>query len=153
MTNIEGPQREQRIVVGVDGSEPSRQALLWAVHQATLTGAQVEAVMTWHVPVVTAYGGLGPVPTDAAGPDFAEKALNELISEALGDPWPLGVVARVIEGPPGDVLVTEARRAELLVVGNRGHGTWAGLLLGSVSKYCVGHATCPVVVVRHALAA
>jgi nucleotide-binding universal stress UspA family protein len=57
-------------------------------------------------------------------------------------------VRQVIEGPPARVLIDASQNADLLVVGSRGHGAFAGMLIGSVSQHCVHHASCPVVVVR-----
>jgi nucleotide-binding universal stress UspA family protein len=59
------------------------------------------------------------------------------------------VQARVLQGPPALVLEQAAADADLLVVGNRGFGGFAGMVLGSVSEHCIHHATCPVVVVHH----
>jgi nucleotide-binding universal stress UspA family protein len=62
----------------------------------------------------------------------------------------LDVTVEALEGHPGERLITLSEDAELLVVGSRGHGGFVGLLLGSVTTYCVNHARCPVVVVRGA---
>lgn len=135
------------IVVGVDGSEPSKQALQWAARQAQLTGASLQAVLSWSVPVM-AYGGPVVIPYEA---DFSQEAggvLDRAISTTLGDDPKVKVSASVVEGRAAEVLVEAARGAALLVVGSRGHGAFTGMLLGSVSEYCVAHAPCPVVVVR-----
>jgi len=112
---------EPRIVVGVDGFESSRAALRWAIHQAKLTGAVVEAVTTWHVPA-----GAGWVPaTDM--PDYQEDArtiLCEAITEMCTLDPDVQVCPRVVEGRAGQVLVDAAEGADLLVVGSRGHGAW-----------------------------
>ena len=137
-----------RIVAGVDGSSSSDSALRWAIRQAGLTGATVDAVLAWHYPV--AAGGYGWAPTGLEGGfDFkenAEKVLADAISAAV-DPGVL-VRARVAEGDPAQVLVDASDGADLLVVGNRGHGGFTEALLGSVSQHCVHHAHCPVVVIR-----
>lgn len=140
---------DNKIVVGVDGSPGSKSALRWAMTQAQLTGAKVEAIISWQDPVMWAspYG----VPA-MSEPDIlaasAEKALNETVAEVAGQlGQPADVLARVVEGHPAEVLITAATGAGLLVVGSRGHGTFAGLMLGSVSQLCVQHAPCPVVVV------
>ncbi len=138
-------EESSRIVVGVDGFETSEAALRWAVHQAKLTGAVVEAVTAWHVPV-----GTGWIPT-ADMPDYQADAcavLSEAIT-GLGDvEQDVQVCPRVVAGQAGQVLVEAARGADLLVVGSRGHGGLAEAMLGSVSQYCMHHAPCPVVIVR-----
>jgi nucleotide-binding universal stress UspA family protein len=137
---------DRRIVVGVDSSTGSRTALRWALTQARLTGATVQAVTAWQSPVV--YDGWVPVPDRYAIIAAAEKALAETVAEVAGteDP-PVEVRGAVAEGPAAQVLLTAAEGAELLVVGSRGHGAFAGMLLGSVSQHCVQHAPCAVVVI------
>ncbi len=136
-----------RIVVGVDGSPSSRAALRWAVRQAKLTGAAVDAYTAWEMPVSYSW-----VQGAVSGIEDFEKAAWRTLAEAIGEtgaaqagveihPW-------VQEGHPAHVLVAAARGASLLVVGSRGHGEFAAALLGSVSQNCVHHAPCPVVVVR-----
>ena len=134
-----------RIVVGVDGFESSQAALRWAIHQAKLTGAVVEAVTAWQVPV-----GTGLVPA-ADMPDYQDDArlvLTEAITEMCMIDPDVEVRPRVVQGRAGQVLVDAAEGADLLVVGCRGHGGLAEALLGSVGQYCVHHASCPVVIMR-----
>ena len=136
---------EHRIVVGVDGFESSKAALRWAICQAKLTGAVVEAVIAWHVPV-----GTGWVPTPDM-PDYQDDAftvLAEAIDEMCAIDPDVQVCPRVVEGRAGPVLVDAADGAELLVVGSVGHGGLAGALLGSVGQYCAHNAACPVVIMR-----
>ncbi|MET0765943.1 MAG: universal stress protein [Blastococcus sp.] len=133
-----------RIVVGVDGSPSSERALRWAAQQARMTGQELHAVMSWNVPVphdepLTGefdWGG------DAAG------ALMKTVENVLGEPDARQVVPHVTQGHPAKVLMDAARNADLLVVGSRGHGGFASLLLGSVSQHVIAQATCPVVVVH-----
>lgn len=135
-----------RIVVGVDGSPCSIDALRWAAHQAALTGARVDAVMSWEYP--TNFGmEFGVVDVDWA--QNAELALGTSLRQAFG-PRVEAVTGRVVRGRPGEVLVAAAAGAQLVVVGSRGHGAMAGMLLGSVSEYVTAHAPCPVLVIRHA---
>jgi nucleotide-binding universal stress UspA family protein len=134
-----------RIVVGVDGFESSEAALRWAIRQAKLTGAVVEAVTAWQIPAGT---GLVP-PTDM--PDYQDDArmvLTEAIAETCMIDPEVEVRPRVVEGRAAQVLVDAAEGAELLVLGSRGHGGLAEALLGSVGQYCVHHAPCPVVIMR-----
>jgi nucleotide-binding universal stress UspA family protein len=134
-----------RIVVGVDGFESSKAALRWAIHQAKLTGAVVEAVTVWQVPVST--GWLPAVDT----PDYQHDAfavLAEALTEMSAIYPDVQVCPRVVEGRAGQVLVSAAEGADLLVVGSRGHSGLAEALLGSVGQYCVRHAPCPVVIMR-----
>ena len=137
----------ERIVVGVDGSTGSVSALRWAVAEATLRGAVVEAVSAFHVPYV---GGAPAMPLMLDPAEFAESA-EALLREVVGavDDSALSEPIRpiVIEGAASTVLVEAGRGSSLLVVGARGHGGLAGMLMGSVSRQVAEHATVPVVVV------
>jgi nucleotide-binding universal stress UspA family protein len=134
-----------RIVVGIDGSQASTQALRWAVEQAKLTGASIDAVIAWH-PVIV-FGFSPPI-----GDFDVEGAARTVLANAIqavtdGNP-PVEIRQHVTEGQAAQVLVNAASDASLLVVGNRGHTGITESLLGSVGQYSVHHATCPVVVVR-----
>jgi nucleotide-binding universal stress UspA family protein len=133
-----------RIVVGVDGSPASVAALRWAITQAGLTGAEVQAVTSWQIP---GQYGFEFYSIEADWPDVARRTLATAVKEA-GDGGPLDVQSLVLEGHPAYVLVEASVGAQLLVVGSRGHGGFAGMLLGSVSEYVIAHASCPVLVVR-----
>ena len=144
MKNRQGDE-QHRIVVGVDGFESSKAALRWAIRQAKLTGAVVEAVIAWHIPV-----GTGWIPTPDM-PDYQEDAftvLAEAINEMCTVDPDVQVCPRVLEGRAGQALVEAADGADLLVVGSEGHRGLAEALLGSVGQYCANNASCPVVVMR-----
>jgi len=147
----EPTQPDRRVVVGVDGSPCSVKALRWAIVQAQRTGAGVEAVASWQDPVVSGYFSYGFAPVFTDDQDWAAltgKYLQESVAGAVDELHPdRQVVARVVQGHPAQVLLDAAVGAQLLVVGSRGHGTLAGMLLGSVSQHCVQHAPCPVVVI------
>jgi nucleotide-binding universal stress UspA family protein len=134
------------IVVGVDGSEPSVRALHWAAQQAGLTGASLEAVTTWQWP--SSYGWGPPLPDDYRPDQVAAAVLEELVAPVRAAHPALDLRVRVVEGHPAQVLVEASRDADLLVVGSRGHGEFAGMLLGSVSEFLVTRSHCPVAVVR-----
>lgn len=138
--------KQERVLVGIDGSPTSVRALQWALQYAERTGAKIEAVHAWQIP--TSYGA--PVAV-LPGENFAataERALDETVDRELGGRKDLEV-ERVAElGYPPKVLVERSKSADLMVVGSRGRGGFAGTLLGSVSLHCVTHAGCPVVVVR-----
>ncbi|MFE7774988.1 universal stress protein [Streptomyces sp. NPDC057445] len=135
-----------RVVVGIDGSPSSYAALRWGVRHAGLIGATVDAVAAYELP--GAHGWSAP-PVDA---DFdAEAAKRNLVQEVrdiLGDTGATRVHERLVRGNPVEVLVDAAGGAEVLVVGCRGRGGFARLLLGSVSQQVALHAPCPVVIVR-----
>lgn len=141
-----------RIVVGVDGSPSSKAALAWAVDQAGVTGASVEAVIAWHYPVMV--GGMPFAPIGVIdGTDYSEFAagvLSEVIGATADPDGPVKVSSVVREGNAAQVLLNEAKGADMLVVGSRGHGGFTEALLGSVSQACVHHARCPVVIIRAA---
>jgi nucleotide-binding universal stress UspA family protein len=135
-----------RIVVGVDGSPSSAQALSWAVGQARATGAEVHAVMAWMPPSIYTWGpGL---PDDVKWTDDCAAALEQTIKETLDGTDADDVQRHVVRGHPALALLEQADGADLLVVGCRGHGGFAGMLLGSVSQHVVAHAPCPVLVVH-----
>jgi len=142
----EGEGTSPRIVVGVDGSPSSIRALRWAADQARLTGARLQVLTAWEFP--TSYGWVPPYPPDFDPSGDARRSLEEAVAEALGDHLGLEVELVVGEGHPAPLLLEAARGASLLVVGSRGHGGFAGMLLGSVSEHCVRHAPCPVMVVH-----
>ena len=133
-----------RIVVGVDGSPASVAALRWAMGQAALTGADLLAVTSWQTP---GQYGFEFYTVAVDWPDVARRTLATALKEA-GDGSPADVRSLVLEGHPAHVLVEASAGAQLLVVGSRGHGGFAGMLLGSVSEYVIAHAACPVLVVR-----
>ncbi|MBT0772796.1 universal stress protein [Kineosporia sp. J2-2] len=134
-----------RIVVGVDGSLQSRQALRWAADLAVTTGAAVRAVTVWEFP--TTYGW-ATWPTDWDPPRDAHRLLTETVAESFEGRPPVEIEEVVREGNAAKVLTDEARFATMVVVGSRGHGGMAGVLLGSVSARVAEYAECPVLVVH-----
>ena len=140
-----------RIVVGVDGSPISKLALRWAVKQARLTGASVDAVIAWQYPEAMTGHAWAAMLVEEPGFDvLAEKELTEAISEIAGPDPDVTINPVVIKGYPAEVLLDAAEGADLLVVGSRGRGGFASALLGSVSQHCAHHATCPLVIIRAA---
>ena len=134
----------------MDGSASSLAALRWAVRQAELTGATVEAVIAWRYPVLPV--PVGPAPAAVIDPAEFEKAAGKTVTDAIhavaGPGSNVRVSSQVTEGNAAQVLIDAAAGADLLVVGSRGHGGFTEALLGSVSQHCVHHAPCPVVIVR-----
>jgi nucleotide-binding universal stress UspA family protein len=134
------------VVVGVDGSPSSREALEWAMRQAETTGAKVVAVQAWLAPTDYATGGL-LIPEEQWVAE-ASESLDAIVSQVAATRPQVSIEQRVIKGHPVTVLVDQARGADLLVVGSRGRGGFAGALLGSVSHHVLHRAPCPVAVVR-----
>jgi nucleotide-binding universal stress UspA family protein len=137
------------IVVGVDGSESSIDALRWAAAQAKLTNCALRIVSTWQWPASFLFAPEWPLKADPN--EQAKRALSEVIENVLGSDPGIEIQQFVFEGHPVPLLVDFAAKAELLVVGCRGRGTFKGMVLGSVSQHCLTHAKCPVVVMRHSL--
>ncbi|HZN71822.1 MAG TPA: universal stress protein [Micromonosporaceae bacterium] len=137
------------VVVGVDGSKISAEAIAFAFDQAEATGAKVLAVHAWHSPASTYDGGLGPLMFDPVEIEEASRVLvAESIAGAVADHPDVEVETRLISGQRARALLMAAESADLLVVGSRGRGGFAGLLLGSVSQGVLHHAHCPVAIVR-----
>jgi nucleotide-binding universal stress UspA family protein len=151
-TNTDSKGSNGLVVVGVDSSEGAKAALRFALEEAKLRQATLRVVHTWQFGYIGVSGieGFSPV----VGADLgdlrrnAEVALDAVMHEVAPDSDGIVIERRVFEGAPATVLVDESRRADLLVVGSRGHGGFAGLLLGSVSQQCAYHAACPVVIVH-----
>ncbi|HXZ82857.1 MAG TPA: universal stress protein [Acidimicrobiales bacterium] len=135
------------VIVGVDGTPSSVNALRWAAHQAELTGATLRVVTTWAFPATV--GWTPPYPEDFDPEADARAVQKDTIAEALGEDPNIPLELVVVEGHASATLIEMSHEASLLVVGCRGHGAVAGLLVGSVSEHVVCHASCPVVVVRH----
>jgi nucleotide-binding universal stress UspA family protein len=141
-----GPERAGGgfLVVGVDGSECARKALRWAYDYAVPAGLAMRVVVAWQVP--TAYGWGGAI-VDVDFEAQADRELRATVAEVVGDAPEVDVRCLALQGPAAPTLLAAAEAADLLVVGSRGRGGMAGLLLGSVSTACLHHASCPVVVV------
>ena len=137
--------KSKRIVVGVDGSELSLIALRTADRLAGLLECHIQAVTVWSYPVALAV----PIASTEWTPRVeAESALADTLQEAFGPGLPAGLTKTAVAGQPVQVLVEASRDAEMLVVGSRGRGGFAGLLLGSVSSAAAAHAHCPVLIVH-----
>jgi nucleotide-binding universal stress UspA family protein len=136
-------QEEAAIVVGVDGSECGTKALRWAEEYARLRGVSLLLVTAWQWP--TSYGTpLTSVGFDPEGD--AKRTVEDALSTVTLPPGQVRTLVK--QGHAGSVLVHAAAGALLLVVGTRGHGAFAGALLGSTGNYCVHHASGPVTIVR-----
>ncbi len=133
------------VVVGIDGTPASEAAIAFAFSTASALHAPLVAVHAWSVPVI------GTVPVPPGVTTTAEAAAEEILAERLagwGEKYPdVSVRRAVVNEQPARLLVQEAEQAQLVVVGSRGHGHIAGLVLGSVSHALVHRSPCPVVVV------
>ena len=137
------------IVVGVDGSPGSRTALTWAAAEAADHGADLVVLNVWEHTLMPPAGSVSV--SEHYVPEPSQTTADELlkvIKEELGDEPPVVVRPHVKQGRPAKVLIDESTNADLLVVGKRGHGGFAGLVLGSVSQHVAAYAKCPVAVVR-----
>jgi len=141
------PRNGLPIVVGVDGSPESVLALRWAEKLADPLGTVIKAVCTWQMEVV--YGPYAIAEWD--GEPAAQHMLAAALVDAFGDKPPAGLIGECRRGQPAKVLVDEGKSAQMIIVGSRGHGGFAGMLLGSVSSACAAHASCPVLVVHGAM--
>lgn len=137
------------ILVGVDGSPGSRTALTWAAAEAADHSADLVVLDVWEPTLLPSMGsgGVPPAGVQESGQGATENLL-EVIREELGENPTMLVQPRVKQGNPAEVLIEESAEADLLVVGTRGHGGFAGLVLGSVSQHVAAYAKCPVTVVR-----
>jgi nucleotide-binding universal stress UspA family protein len=140
------------IVVGIDHSTEAKAALRFAFEEARLRRAKlraVHAIDSFRAYPSLAGGSYSSLAVDVgADHKAAEELMESMIKDVDGDRDNVEIERHIVEGVPAAVLVEESRGADLLVVGSRGRGGFAGLLLGSVSQQCAHHAHCPVVIVR-----
>jgi len=140
----------ETIVVGVDHSECSNEALSWAVEEALRSDRKLLLVHVWR------WGGDAIVsPLAPAGLPEEAEAGRSLLRHRAAEIHMKGidVSTRLMEGSPVSALVEAAQDAAMLVVGSHGRNTFATAVMGSVSKACIHRAACPVVVVPLHLAA
>lgn len=135
------------IIVGIDGADDSVRALRWAADHARTVGAPLHVLSAFEIP--TQFGPYGMAgwenPTDLE--KRARDVLSDTVRSTLGED--AQVTEHVVRNHPAHALVEMSEQAHLIVMGSRGRGGFAGLLLGSVSQYVVAHARCPVVVMPH----
>lgn len=138
-----------RVVVGVDGSSSSHEALRYAAEVAAWRGWTLQIVHAWHLNYpLSPSGGLEVAEATAAAHDVAELTVRDAEKEALGDIEGLDIRHTIEQGMPARTLIAESEGADLLVVGSRGRGGFSSLALGSVGQACVHHAHCPVLIIR-----
>ncbi len=141
----------EKIVVGIDGSDASKDALRWAVEDARARGAEVVALHAYEVPVPAPDAAPAP-PVDlpalvAEAHAHAQQLAAGVVEEVVGNTVTVDVAPIAVADAPAKALLDASRDADLLVVGSHGHGL-SGLFLGSVSLECAQHAACPVVIFR-----
>ncbi|GAB2598653.1 universal stress protein [Pseudactinotalea suaedae] len=133
------------ILVGVDGSSTSVEALRTAGRLGAALNLPIRAVTTWVVD--PGFGGY--VPIDVTGPqEVAQEILDRALAVAFDGEPPVDLEAALVYGPAAPTLIEQSETASMMIVGSRGLGGFRGMLLGSVSVACVHHAHCPVLVIR-----
>jgi len=137
------------VLIGVDGSAVSGAALEYAVAEANRRGARLCVVSTYF-PEYSVHGRTQPVTASETAIEVElEEETRRMVGQALSGDAPEPSVEIVIAaGPAAGVLIERSGEVDVLVLGHRGRGGFASMLLGSVSLQCVLHARCPVIVVR-----
>jgi len=134
------------IVVGIDGSKHSINAYHWALDEARRRDADVTAVFAWETPLIGIPGAFDREELERS----AQQFLNEQLDGETTDSDGVTVHRVVAQGDPSASLIEACRQsgAEMLVLGSRGRGGFAGLLLGSVGQECAANAPCPVLICK-----
>ena len=142
------PARAGQVIVGIDGSPESHEALAYAAEVAKWRNWTLHLVNVWHVgyPIATFAPDMTEIAT--ATRDAAALTVRDAEKEVLGDGFTGTMVHSIVEGYPARTLIDLSLGADLLVLGNRGRGGFSSLALGSVGQACVHHAHCPVLIVR-----
>jgi len=139
-----GEVRPTRIVVGVNGSERSIEALRYGLRLANSLHTRLDAVIAWQFPVTFGINvDLGFSPEETA-----RHALAGMVARVLGDAPPPWFRSVVQEGSAARILIEESAGAEMLIVGGHAKGAFAGTALGAVAAACASHAHCPVLVLH-----
>ncbi|GAA2773139.1 universal stress protein [Saccharopolyspora taberi] len=138
-------KKPQTVVAGIDGSEESVSALRWAAEYVERVGGILHAVTIWHQPVQ--FGYRLPTP-DTELERRARQSLDSTVEAVRGEFPGVDIRPRLVRGQVIDEFVGMSEQADLLVLGNKGHGAFTGMMVGSVALKLVHHAKCPVVVVR-----
>ncbi|TMR13309.1 universal stress protein [Nonomuraea zeae] len=133
------------VVAGVDGSTGAHRALGFAFDYAERHGMRLRAVQAWAWPHAEGFA-----PADPISEQDVRQTLQEVLARHRERHPGVDVIAEVVHGHPVEVLREAAAGADLLVVGSRGHGQLAGMLMGSISQAMLHHAPCPLAVARHA---
>ena len=120
------------VVVGMDGSTGSRDAVRWAARYAKLASAELRAVSSWRWP-----NYITRIPPGVDLEADTRRTLAEVVADIRAEFPGVPTSERVVEGPGGPALLSQAEDASLLVVGARGRAAFPGMLLGSVAEYCV----------------
>jgi nucleotide-binding universal stress UspA family protein len=140
------------IIVGIDGSDHSRLALAWAMREAVQHHVPLTVITVQPAPVRPAtriFWGVPDLPDHTHDPELARKAIQGFVDQARSEIAETGpeITVSVATGDAAEELVRASRDADMLVVGSRGSGGFARLLMGSVSSQVTHHATCPVVII------
>ena len=142
----------ETILVGVDGSDNAHEALERAAEEAALHHAALQIVSAWDIPSVAFMGGYAAGTDQSLFEDVrgrAEKVVRDAIA-VVGEIQPsVSCSGEAVQGQAASVLLERAAEDDLVVVGSRGRGGFASLLLGSTSQQVVHHARCPVLIVHH----
>lgn len=143
---MHGNSAQKPIIIGVDGSQSSIEALRKAAELAAAFGAPLEAIAAWQFPMTYE----GAFIDELWSPEGdAKSILSTSIKAAFGAEKPEHLTTLTIAGPTAQVLIKRSKSASMLVLGSRGRGGFAGLLLGSVSTACAQHAHCPVLIMHN----
>jgi len=154
MSDDRESKQRAAVVVGVDGSAGSSEALQWAIAEARLRQVPLRAIHAWTyaeplIPPLIGYPySAEDVESAIDERRQAAEGLLEQATEALAEAREIEIERVIGEGSAARVLIDAVGEDDLLVVGSRGHGGFSSLLLGSVSEQCAEHASCPVVIVR-----
>jgi nucleotide-binding universal stress UspA family protein len=137
------------IIVGIDGSGHSQRALQWAVREAAIRHAPL-TVLTVHQVVVGRWGRavvyLEDYPLAECNRRAAQQEVDDVLA-GLGESGPESVTVKAVSGGPVEELIEASRTADLLVLGSRGAGGFARLLMGSIASQVAHHAYCPIVII------
>lgn len=134
-----------KVVVGIDGSPASLEALEFAAQEARHRGASLEVIMTWDWPLAYART---PMLHESDPVQGAQKEFEASVASLKRAYRELPITTSFVHGHPAPALVEASKGADLLVVGSRGHGSFVGMLLGSVSQHCAAQAHCPILIHR-----